>query len=424
VANGITIHKVKNPFNDVFDFSIQYNVGTKTYPELSYLAQYLQSIGTSETSSTELKEDFHRLGASYYFYADENHFTMSIEGVDENLEEVLKLTNSFLLNAKADEKKMDKLRDDEKGEKKISRDEPSYISRSLSNHVIYGKNAPLQQELTKKQFKSLTGEDLVALFKKIVNYESELSYTGNVDLKTVSNWSKTNLVLTDNLTPAQPYSVREYVKSEGTKIYIINRKKSVQSQITFSIIGSPRDNSKEVQVAAFNNYFGGGMSSVVFQEIREFRSLAYSAYGYYGLAQLPGKDNRFRGFIGCQSDKTNEAIEVMDSLINFMPEKPDRMERIISALTEKAQSARPNFRYLDRTYNYWLRVGYTEDPNKTNINKYADLDFQTIVDFQKAELKDKPLVITIVGDVSKFDIDRLKEIGEVIMVKEKDLYVN
>lgn len=424
IVNGVTIHKVKNPFNDVFDFTIQYQVGTKTFPELSYLAQFLQSIGTSETSSTELKEDFHRLGASYYFYADENHFTMSIEGVDENLEEILKLTNSILLNAKADEKKMDKLRDDEKGGKKIDRDEPRYISRSLSNHVLYGENAPLQQELTKKQFKLLTGEDLIALFKKVVNYESELSYTGNVDLKMVSEWSKTNLVLTGNATPSQPYSVKEYVKSEGTKIYIINRKKSVQSQITFSIIGSTRDKSKDVQVAAFNNYFGGGMSSIVFQEIREFRSLAYSAYGYYGLAKLPGKDNRFNGFIGCQSDKTNEAIELMDSLINFMPEKPDRMERVISSLTEKSQSARPNFRYLYNTYDNWLRLGYTEDPNKDKLNKYADLDFQTIVDFQKAELKGKPLVITIVGDVSKFDLDRLKALGEVIMVKEKDLYVN
>ena len=100
------------------------------------------------------------------------------------------------------------------------------------------------------------------------------------------------------------------------------------------------------------------------------------------------------------------------------------MESFISSLTEKAQSARPNFRYLYGTYENWKRVGYTEDPNKTNVNKYADLEFKTIVDFQKFELKDKPLVITIVGDVSKFDLDRLKEIGEVIMVKEKDLYVN
>jgi predicted Zn-dependent peptidase len=424
VANGVTIQRVKNPFNDVFDLEIRYHVWSKTFPELELLALYAQTIGTENQSSTELKEAFHRLGASYYFEASENYFTINIEGMDENLEEILKLTNSILVGLNSDEDKMDKLRNDIKGGKKIDRDEPSYISRSLSNHILYGKNAPLQRELTKKQMKNLTGLELVKVFHKVVLYENTINYTGNVDLQKVANWSKEYLVLTNELTPAQPYWVKGYVASEGTKIYVINRKKSVQSQITFSIIASERNNDKAVQISAFNNYFGGDMSSIVFQEIREFRSLAYSAYGFYRLASMQGKENRFSGFVGCQSDKTNEAIEVMDSLINFMPEKPDRMESIVSALTEKAQSSRPNFRYILNSYDYWKRVGYTEDPNKTNLNKYANLEFQDIVDFQKAELKDKPMVITIVGDVSKFDLDRLKKIGEVIIIKEKELYVN
>jgi len=424
VSKGVTIHKAKNPFNDVFDLEIKYHVGSKTYPELQYLSSYMQSIGTNDLSSTDLKEAFHKLGASYYFYSNDNAFVMHVEGVDENLEEIMKLVNQFLTHAQADETKMEKLLDDLKGQKKIDRDEPRSISQGLANHVLYGKNAPLQREFTKKQMKALTGQQLLDVFNKVVNYQSTINYTGNVDLKMVSNWSKENLVLTETPTASQPYWVKDYVKTEGTKIYIINRKKSVQSQITFSIVGSPRDNAKAVQISAFNNYFGGDMSSIVFQEIREFRSLAYSAYGYYGMASLPGKDNRFRGFVGCQSDKTNEAIEVMDSLINFMPEKPDRMERIISSLTEKSQSARPNFRYILGSYEYWMRVGYTEDPNKVMGEKYADLTFEDIVNIQKTELKDKPLVITIVGDVSKFDIDRLKEIGEVTMVKAKKLYVN
>lgn len=424
VKKGVTIHRVKNPFNDVFDYEIMYNVGTSTFPELSLLEDYLLSVGTTEKSSTELKDAFHKLGASYYFSSSSNSFSIQLEGVDGNLEEILKLTNTFLMTIKSDEDKMDKLRDDLSGIKKMDRDEPSYISSSLSSHVLYGENAPLQKELTKKQLKKLTGEELIAVFKKVINYENDIFYTGNVDLAEVTKWSKEQLTLTNELTAAQPFGVTDFVKSEGTKIYIINRKKSVQSQITFSILGGERDNNQSVNVAAFNNYFGGDMSSIVFQEIREFRSLAYSAYGYYGLAPLQGKTNRFKGFIGCQSDKTNEAIELMDSLINFMPEKPERMDGIISSLTEKAQSSRPNFRYILNSYEYWDRAGYTEDPNQLNANKYADLEFQDIVEFQKSELKDKPMVITIVGDVSMFDLDRLKALGEVITVKEKDLYVN
>tara|TARA_R110002050_G_scaffold300722_2_gene471932 strand:+ start:73568 stop:76456 length:2889 start_codon:yes stop_codon:yes gene_type:complete len=424
VQKGITLHQVKNPFNNVFDLEIKYNVGTKTYPELAHLAAYMMSTGTGDKSSTELKEAFHRLGASYYFEASENNFVISIEGVDENLEEILKLTNQILTDANVDESKMDKLLDDLKGEKKISRDEPSYISQSLANYVLYEENAPLQRELTKKELKKLTAADLVGLFHKVVDYEFTIEYTGNVDAENVKKWSATNLGFTETRTPSQPYWVKDYVPSNETKIYIIKRKKSVQSQITFNVLGSERNNYMGVKISAFNNYFGGDMSSLIFQEIREFRSLAYAAYGRYRMAPLVGKQNVFSAFVGCQSDKTNEAIEVMDSLINFMPEKPERMGNIVSSLTEKAQSSRPNFRYILNSYEYWSRVGYVKDPNEVNAGKYAELDFQDIVNFQKAELKGKPIIMTIVGDVSKFDLDRLQKLGEVIMVKEKDLYVN
>ena len=424
VQKGVTLHQVLNPFNDVFNLEIIYNVGLKTYPELEHLESYMLTAGTSTQSSKELKEAFHRLGASYYFESTENHFVMSIEGVDENLKEILELAKLILSDAKVDETKMDKLLDDLKGEKKVSRDLPSFISQALNEKVLYGENAPLQRELTKKQMKKLTAEELVALYNKVVNYEFSLNYTGNVNIKNLAEWSKEYLVLTDTLTASQPFWVKDYIPSNTTKIYVINRKNSVQSQITFSLIGTERTNDNSSQVAAFNNYFGGDMSSIIFQEIREFRSLAYAAYGRYRLAPVVGEENIFSAFIGCQSDKTNEAIEVMDSLINFMPEKPERMENIISSLSEKAQSSRPNFRYILSAYDRWTRAGYTVDPNKINADRYADLKFQDILDFQKAELKGKPITITIVGDVSKFDIDRLKKLGEVIILKEKNLFVN
>lgn len=289
---------------------------------------------------------------------------------------------------------------------------------------MLGENAALQQELTKKELKKLTGASLIDLFKTAILYEGSVNYTGNVDIEKVASFSKEYLTISDSPTPAVPYQTPQYVPFEETKIYIINRKKSVQSQIRFTLMGSERKNADVPLIAAFNNYFDGGMSGLVFQEIREFRSLAYSAFGFYAAAPLEGKQNRFIAYIGCQSDKTNDAIMVMDSLINEMPEKPERMEGIQTSLLEKAHSSKPNFRYLIDTYKSWERKGYTEDPNKISASKYPEIQFNDIVDFQKSELKGKPMVITIVGDVSMFDLDRLKQLGEVIMIKEKDLYVN
>ena len=66
------------------------------------------------------------------------------------------------------------------------------------------------------------------------------------------------------------------------------------------------------------------MSSLVFQEIREFRSLAYSTSANYALAEKIGENNFFYGYVGCQGDKTPEAIQVMNDLIQNMPIKKAR----------------------------------------------------------------------------------------------------
>ena len=421
---GLTINQVKNPFNTVFDLEIRFHVGTHTYPNLQYASDYLQMIGSTEMSSTDLKRAFHQLGASYYFDADANYFTMHIEGVDENLEKVLEHTYAFLSHLKADESRMKTLKDDLDGLKKVDRDEPSYISKSLREHVLYGSEASLQQELTKKELKKLTGDELVTLLNKVFTYEITVNYTGNVPFRDVTAWCTEYTKFSETPASGVPYFIREMNVPEQTKIYVIDRKKSVQSQITFNIKGAPRDNSIIAQINAYNNYFGGGMSGIVFQEIREFRSLAYSSYALYRPSDMEGEPNFFYGFIGCQSDKTNDAIQVMDSLINDMPEKPERMEGIISALTEKAQSSKPNFRNLIAIHKKWTLGGFEEDPNQQLVTKYPELTFSDIKEFQESEIKGKPMVITIVGDASLFDKEQLEKIGEVIFIKEKDLYKN
>ncbi len=55
----------------------------------------------------------------------------------------------------------------------------------------------------------------------------------------------------------------------------------VQSEIAWVRNDVGYDANKEVVVNVFNNYFGGGMGSVVFQTIRESKALAYSTYASY-----------------------------------------------------------------------------------------------------------------------------------------------
>ena len=166
------------------------------------------------------------------------------------------------------------------------------------------------------------------------------------------------------------------------------------------------------------------MSSLVFQEIREFRSLAYNAWGNYIPARKEGKNNIFMGYIGCQADKTNDAIDAMLDLINNMPKKSERMEVIRSSIIENSQSSKPNFRNLISIVETWKQKGYKSDPNEILLEKYKEMNFEDIVNFYKSEIQNKPLIITIVGDVKSFDLKKLEKYGEVIKVKKSKLFVN
>jgi zinc protease len=177
-------------------------------------------------------------------------------------------------------------------------------------------------------------------------------------------------------------------------------------------------------VSAFNLYFGGDMSSLVFQEIREFRSLAYSTSANYQMARKQGLANYFTAYIGCQGDKTPESIQVMNDLITNMPAKREREDGIRSALISNSKTNKPGFRSLIPTVEIWKKRGYTEDPNIKMIAYFQDLNFDQIQAFYDKEIKGKPMQIIVVGNSKKFDTKLLEKYGKVIKVKANQVVKN
>ena len=166
------------------------------------------------------------------------------------------------------------------------------------------------------------------------------------------------------------------------------------------------------------------MSSLVFQEIREFRSLAYTARALYVKPQEENYNGYLGGYIGCQADKTIESIATMLELIHNMPEKEQRMESIREALIQQASSTTPPFRKTIEQINAWQKLGFQSDPNEQLIEAYKRLTFKDIIEFNQKYIKDQPIIITIVGDAKKFDQKNLENFGKVIKIKKKELYNN
>lgn len=424
ITSLVHLKTSNNPYNDVFSLKIEFGIGQNDLPSLFYFNQLSPYPATKEWNATAFNNKFYELGSSITCRVTLDRLSIELSGLDKNFEASVELLNKYLTEFSADESIIKKVKEDLKAERKFSRNEPTELSNALSEYVLYGDQSKYLIQFDKKKEKSLTASDLLNSFKEAQKYEADITYTGTLPLSKVANSLKDKLPLDQISNKAKPNLYRTRKKADKTIIYFVNDKKAVQSQIKFYIEGKPFKKEHTPQVDAFNHYFGADMSSLVFQEIREFRSLAYSARAFYVTPKKENYNGLFFGYIGCQGDKTKESVGTMLSLINNMPEKTNRIDNIRTSLVQQAQSSRPNFRNLIGQVNRWEKLGYKEDPNKLKIKEYKSLQFNDITRFNQELMKDKPIIITIIGNAKKFNPKELSSFGTLIKLNKKQLYNN
>jgi zinc protease len=416
IVNGVKLSSSKNPFNSIFSLKIKFGTG-KFYDQNLKILPYYLNIADSYVSSAEFKRELYALGCTVNFSVNDYQFSISLEGLEENLESALAKVYKFINEIKPDESKIVKIISDLKAEQKLNDRSPQWKSQALSGYVNFGENSFYLTELSVSEMSKVKASSVIQSLKEALNYEVKMTYAGEKSISETEKLILSGFKFQTNLKKAQERVFRKRNLANENTIYILNDKKARQSQVNFFIDGNPFEMNQLPVVYSFNKYFGGDMSSLVFQEIRELRSLAYSTYGTYNTAYLPGNKNHFNAFVGCQADKTNDAITAMLDLIHKMPEKSERMDGIRSSLIEESKASRPGFRIMAEVIDAWRERGFTKDANQTLMEEYEKMNFDKILEFYKKEIQNKTTVITIVGDKSKFDLEALKQYGKIVEVK-------
>jgi predicted Zn-dependent peptidase len=419
-----TLKVVKNPFNQIFSLGLSWGIGSDYDSLLFYLPSYLDKLGTKDKSASEIKKQLFELGAMMSFSSSGDKVSLYVEGIDSKLEETLALVSDFIINYKHDEQAIKIIADEIKSDRKLNNKDLNSLLNSLEMYAIYGNQSPVLKQLSVKQIQKIKSSDFEKSFRNMLNFEMEIGYVGTHSVATITTALEKQLLKFNPKNKALDSKIKERKGFDSPKVYFLDDKKAVQSQIKFVMEANPMNLNQGGDVSAFNLYFGGDMSSLVFQEIREFRSLAYSTSATYQMARKEGLNNYFTAYIGCQGDKTPESIEVMNELISNMPIKREREDGIRSALISNAKTNKPGFRSLIQTVDVWQKRGYTEDPNIKFLAYYSDLNFDQILDFYSKEIKGKTMQILIVGNSKKFDIKTLEKYGKLRRVKPSQVVTN
>lgn len=421
----VTLYTTPNPLNDIFTLNISYGIGALEQPELMQLTNYLQLLGTESLSFEQFRSRLQSIGSTLAFDVTPDAFVMKVTGFDNHIDETMELVGDFIRHAKADDKKLRQIVDDAKVSEKAFFKSGHNVASALLEQVKYGDQSRYLRKLSLSQIKKLKGKDMLAIYDKVRSVQCDLHYCGTLPVEKVIGTIRQHLPLERTTVASNSPYYRELKQYDRPTVFIIDMPDMAQSIVYGYVKGDPVDDKASRHASRlFSVYFGGDMSSLMFQEIREFRSFAYRTSGRY---QLPnhahkGTAGSFTAMLSTQSDKTLDALGVLDSLIREMPLKPERMEAVKQTLVNRINNDYPPFRNLSEKVASARMEGFDRDPAEEFLRDIATMDMQDISRFYREQISGRPVVYVIAGNRKHIDMKKLAEYGTIIKVKKKDIY--
>ena len=421
----VTLYTTPNPLNDIFTLNISYGIGALEQPELMQLTNYLQLLGTESLSFEQFRSRLQSIGSTLAFDVTPDAFVMKVTGFDNHIDETMELVGDFIRHAKADDKKLRQIVDDAKVSEKAFFKSGDNVASALLEQVKYGDQSRYLRKLSLSQIKKLKGKDMLAIYDKVRSVQCDLHYCGTLPVEKVIWTIRQHLPLERTTVASNSPYYRELKQYDRPTVFFIDMPDMAQSIVYGYVKGDPVDDKASRHASRlFSVYFGGDMSSLMFQEIREFRSFAYRTSGRY---QLPnhahkGTAGSFTAMLSTQSDKTLDALGVLDSLIREMPLKPERVEAVKQTLVNRINNDYPPFRNLSEKVASARMEGFDRDPAEEFLRDIATMDMQDISRFYREQISGRPVVYVIAGNRKHIDMKKLAEYGTIIKVKKKDIY--
>ena len=414
--NGIKVSYVENEKNDLFDMNIIFDMGSDNDKKLSLAAGYLEYLGTDKYSAEELKKEFYKLGISYYVSAGSDKTYVGLNGLKENLSKGLELLEHLWDNAKADPEAYPKYvakiyKDRQNGKTQKG----NILLGGLMNYAKYGENSRLRDIMQIDELKAINPEELVTLIKGMKNYKQRVFYYGK-DVNGAVAALNTNHKVYGEMKEYP--AAKEYVETEtGGNVFFTNYD-MVQTEMMFLAKGEPFKAENLAASTLFNTYFGSGLSSIVFQEIRESKSLAYSAYANYSNASKEGNANYVMAYVGTQANKLEQAVDAMMDLMNNMPEAEKQFNAAKESTLKKLAAQRITKSNIFWTYEGLKKRGIDNDHREAMYNTIKKMSMKDLKAFFNKNVKGESYNVMVIGNKKDLNVKSLQKLGK---IKELDV---
>ncbi len=423
LAGQMPFTYIKNKVNALFDlFYVFDELGRWHDPLIPIALYFLRWASTERYSSTEIEQEFYKLGLEYKYNLGNTRSSIQLSGLDDYLPEGIALLDHFFHHLKARPealanmaKDIIKAREDRKKNKEF------LLHKAMVEWAKYGEDHPLTYTFTSERLQALSPEEIEQALRNFFRHPHEILYFGSQSMDAVEKALTQNRSWTETKAKIGPARLFTQIDRPGNEVFFLHYP-SVQTEIILLSKRNPEFNPEDAIFALwYNNYFGYGLSSIVFQEIREAKGLAYSTYTRYTSPNERQRAHYLKAFVGTQPDKMSLAIDTLKDIIQNMPIIPEQMEQARQGVLRQIATTR-----LNRDQAYWKkrhmeRLGLSQTLEQLTYERLLQASTDELIRFHEKRIKDARYTYLVLGDKQHINWDYLRSIGPVTELNVDEL---
>ena len=419
-CDGMQLLYKKNEKNDIATLTFRYDRGSDNDPLLSLAASYFDYLGTPEKSAAQIASEMYALACSYGLQVGGNTTNISVSGLGENLPKALATAESLFRNAVGDDEILTELKMDLIRSRLDNKKNQRACNSALQTYLMYGPDYVKARTLTNPAVAGLTSEKLICSVKDLLTKKPTILYYGPAAVEEVIDLVKAAHPA-EGLEPlVKTHAVKQLTPS--AKVILAPYQSRQFNYIQYSDRGETLDLAQDPYIDLFNEYYGGGMNAIVFQEMRESRALAYSAGAYLSGPSFQDDTYAFRATISSQNDKLKKACDGFDEIIETLPQAPENLEIAKASILGKLRTQRTIGSSVLYSYLTAQELGLTVPREKQVYEKVNSLTMDDLLATHAKWIKDRSYVYAILGDPSDLDMDFLKTLGPVQQVSLEEIF--
>lgn len=318
LSNGMRVVMEKIPSGRSVSFGIWVKTGSRNEtPEINGISHFIEHMlfkGTDRFNAKEIAEQFDAIGGNVNAFTSKEYTCYYAKVLDEHLHIAVDTLADMFFRSKLDAEELAKEKNVILEEIAMYEDTPDDLVHDLMSVAAYGDH-PLAYSILglKERLQAMTPDDLRAYMKQRYTIENTvISVAGNFDDRIVELLEH-HFGSFAGTGPAQIVTPPVF-KGE----FVFQRKKTEQQHICLSLPGCRTGDPQQYAMVLLNNAIGGGMSSRLFQEIREKRGLAYSVYSYHSSHADSGL---FTVYAGTAPKQTKEVLELTKEMLFELADK-------------------------------------------------------------------------------------------------------